>query len=232
MPNLCYNWVMENIVGRLKSLIPYDQFQLILGSLLGDARLECRSKSVRAKHTARLRVHQSEKQKGYVFWKYAKLKNMVSKGPRFTKVWHDRKRNKIHFSWYFHTRSDEILGLFHKLFYKKGIKILPSKILNSLEPLGLAVWYMDDGSNNGDDITLNTHNFSVSEQKILQKLLLTKFGVRSTLVKDRSKYKMAIGRYEYEKFVKVVKPYVIRSMNYKISGPRNDLPQMRQAAIL
>ena len=57
-------------MGRLKSLIPYDQFQLILGSLLGDARLECRSKSIRAKHTARLRIHQSDKQKDYVFWKY------------------------------------------------------------------------------------------------------------------------------------------------------------------
>ena len=41
-------------MGRLKSLIPSDQFQLIIGSLMGDARLECRSKSIRAKHTARM----------------------------------------------------------------------------------------------------------------------------------------------------------------------------------
>ena len=59
---------MDNIVGRLKSLFPEDQLQLILGSLLGDARLECRSKSIRAKHTARLRIHQSDRQKDYVFY--------------------------------------------------------------------------------------------------------------------------------------------------------------------
>jgi hypothetical protein len=79
-------------VGRLKSLIPSDQFQLIIGSLMGDARLECRSKSIRAKHTARLRIHQSDKQKDYVFWKYQILKNLVIRGPRFTKVWHDKKK--------------------------------------------------------------------------------------------------------------------------------------------
>ncbi len=210
-------------MGRLKSLIPYDQFQLILGSLLGDARLECRSKSIRAKHTARLRIHQSDKQKDYVFWKYTKLKNLVSKGPRFTQVWHDKKRNKTHFSWYFHTRSNETLGLFQKLFYKSRTKILPGVLLGSLEPLGLAVWYMDDDSNNGNNITLNTHNFSVVEQKILQKLLLDKFGVSSTLVKDRNKYKMAIRHYECEKLINIVRPYIIASMNYKISSPRNDL---------
>ena len=36
---------MDNIVGRLQSIFPYDQLQLIIGSLLGDARLECRSMS-------------------------------------------------------------------------------------------------------------------------------------------------------------------------------------------
>ena len=107
---------MDNIVGRLQLIFQHDQLQLILGSLLGDARLECRSKSIRAKHTARLRIHQSDKQKDYVFWKYDKLKNFVIKGPRFTKVWYDSKRNKDHYSWYFHTQSNEALGLIHKLF--------------------------------------------------------------------------------------------------------------------
>src|SRR3990167_9008911 len=168
---------MDNIVGRLKSLFPEDQLQLILGSLMGDARLECRSKSIRAKHTARLRIHQSDKQKDYVFWKYEKLKDLVLKGPRFTKVWHDPKRNKDHFSWYFHTQSSESLGLIHKIFYKDNVKIAPNELSELLEPLGLAVWYMDDGSNNGGSITLNTHGFTVIEQKALKDLLLEKFNV-------------------------------------------------------
>ena len=223
---------MDNIVGRLKSLFPEDQLQLILGSLMGDARLECRSKSIRAKHTARLRIHQSDKQKDYVFWKYEKLKDLVLKGPRFTKVWHDRKRKKDHFSWYFHTQSSDALGLIHKMFYQNKTKIVPNDLLEILNPFDLAIWYMDDGSNNGRNITLNTHNFSVTEQRSLQNFLLNKFGVVTTLVKDRSKYKIAIGHNEYDKFLNIVRPFVISSMNYKISSPRNDLSQMRQTAIL
>lgn len=223
---------MGNIVGRLKSLFPRDQFQLILGSLMGDARLECRSKEIRAKYTARLRIHQSDKQKDYVFWKYENLKNLVSRGPRFTKVWHDPKRDKDHYSWYFHTRSNETLGYIHQLFYKDGVKILPKELLNLLEPLGLTVWYMDDGSNNGRDITLNTHCFSREEQKCLQELLLRKFGIITTIVKDRSKLKLAIGYNQYQKFIDIVKLFIIESMSYKVSSPRNDLSQMRQTAIL
>ena len=214
---------MDNIVGRLKSLFPYNQLQLILGSLMGDARLECRSKSIRAKHTARLRVHQSDKQKNYVLWKYRQLKNLVLKGPRFTKVWHDARRNRDHYSWYFHTQSSEALGLVHKLFYQNGVKVVPWEAVNFIGPLGLAIWYMDDGSNNGGNITLNTHGFSISEQKGIQDLLLNKFGVLTTLVRDRSKYKIAIGSREYDKFINIVKPYIIPSMNYKILSPRNDL---------
>ena len=119
--------VMDNIVGRLKLLFPYNQLQLIIGSLMGDARLECRSKGIRAKHTARLRIHQSDKQKEYVLWKYQQVKEFVLRGPRFTKVWHDPKRNKDHFSWYFHTKSTENFGLIHKIFYKDGVKIVPKE---------------------------------------------------------------------------------------------------------
>ena len=210
---------MDNIVGRLKSLFPHDQFQLILGSLMGDARLECRSKSIRAKHTARLRIHQSDKQRNYVFWKYEKLKNLVSKGPRFTKAWHDKKRNKDHFSWYFHTQSNEDLGLMHKLFYQNKTKVISKDLLELLNPFGLAVWYMDDGSNNGGNITLNTHCFSKKEQRVMQNLLKNKFGISATIVKDRNKFKLAIGSYEYQRFIDIVRPYIITSMNYKILVP-------------
>lgn len=214
---------MDNIVGRLQSLFPHDQLQLIIGSLLGDARLECRSKSIRAKHTARLRIHQSDKQKDYVLWKYQILKNLVIKGPRFTKVWHDSKRNKDHYSWYFHTRSNEALGLIHKLFYQDNIKIVPKDLIEILDPLGLAIWYMDDGSNNGSNITLNTHCFSNEEQKMIQDLFYRKFGIKTSLVKDRSKFKIAIGYNELPKFMKIVKLHIISSMSYKIVSPRNDL---------
>jgi len=70
---------MGNTVGRLQSLFSSHQFDVIIGSLLGDARLECRSIGKRSPIAARFRVHQGEKQKEYVFWKYEILQNLVSK---------------------------------------------------------------------------------------------------------------------------------------------------------
>jgi len=209
-------------VGRLQSLFPNDQFQLIIGSLMGDARLECRSKNIRAEHTARLRIHQSDKQKDYVFWKYEKLKNFVLKGPRFIKVWYDKKRNKDHYSWYFHTQSNEALGLLHKLFYHNRTKIVPKDLIGILNSFGLAVWYMDDGSNNSSNITFNTHCFSREEQSVIQELFSNKFGIATTMVKDRTKSKIAIGRHECSKLMAIVQPHIIPSMGYKILSPRND----------
>jgi len=78
---------------------------------------------------------------------------------------------------------------------------------------------MDDGSNNGKNITLNTHCFSREEQRVIQRFLKDKFGIEATIVKDRDKYKIAIGVHECKKFIGIVKPYVIKSMNYKILVP-------------
>ena len=51
--------VMDNIVGRLQSELSPLQVEVIIGSVLGDARLECRSTGVRYPTSARVRV-QSE----------------------------------------------------------------------------------------------------------------------------------------------------------------------------
>src|SRR3989344_1726418 len=77
---------MDDIVGRLQSAFPSHQLDVIIGSLLGDARLECRSKGIRASYTARLRVHHGEKQKDYVNWKYQTLKDLELYTKSSTKV--------------------------------------------------------------------------------------------------------------------------------------------------
>ena len=213
---------MDNPVGRLQSLLPSHQFDVIIGSLLGDARLECRSIGKRYPISARLRVQQSEKQKDYVSWKYDQLRNLVSEGPRRIKAAHDRKRNKDHYSWYFHTRTLEEFGALYHHFYRKGVKILPNGILAFLTPRSMAVWFMDDGSNTRESYTLNTHCFSREEQIRILQFLETTYGIRARLVKDRAKFKIAVGRYEYQKLNAVIEPFIIPSMIYKVCNPRND----------
>ena len=213
---------MDNIVGRLRSAFPSHQLDVIVGSLLGDARLECRSKGIRAQYTARFRVHHGDKQKEYVWWKYEALKDLVLTGPREI-IWTNIKRNLKETSWYFHTKSLKNFGIIHEIFYKNGVKKFPTEILPIFSPQMLAIWYMDDGSNNHGNVTLSTHSFSLGDQQIIADFLKEKYHLKPTIVKDRNQWKISIGRYDYNRFLSIVSPFIPKAMNYKIDNPRIDL---------
>jgi hypothetical protein len=209
-------------VGRLQSAFPSHQLDVILGSLLGDARLECRSKGIRASYTARLRVHHGDKQKEYVWWKYEILKDLVSKNPRKISCV-NKKRNLKEVSWYFHTKSLKNFGIIHEIFYKNGVKKFPTDIFPIFTDKMLAVWYMDDGSNNYTNITLSTHSFSLEDQNIIVDFLKNKYHINPTIVKDRKQWKISLGRKDYQKFISIVSPFIPKAMSYKIDNPRIDL---------
>ena len=224
-------------MGRLQKIFPSHQIDVMVGSLLGDARLECRSSGKRYPISARLRIHQGEKQKDYVFWKYEQLKNLVFCGPRRIKAGHDKKRDKDWFSWYFHTQTREEFGALYHDLYRGGIKIIPEDLFEHLTPRALAVWFMDDGSNNGETCTISTHNFSWEEQNKIVRFFVERYDIRSSIQKDRTKFKVYMGRREYEKLKAVITPFIIPSMTYKICNPRNDLfsnrtEQIRQASLV
>ncbi|MFA4975857.1 MAG: LAGLIDADG endonuclease [Candidatus Paceibacterota bacterium] len=213
---------MDDIVGRLQSAFPSHQLDVIIGSLLGDARLECRSKGIRVKYTARFRVHHGEKQKEYVWWKYEILKNIVSSKPReITCI--NKKRNLKEISWYFHTKSLKNFGIIHEIFYKNRVKKFPTEILPIFSDRMLAVWYMDDGSNNHGNVTLSTHSFSLEDQKIIIDFLKKKYYINPTIVKDRNQWKISIGKKDYNHFLSIVTPFIPKAMAYKIDNPRIDL---------
>ena len=213
-------------MGRLQSLFPSHQLDVIIGSLLGDARLECRSIGVRSPVTARFRVHHGEKQKEYVLWKYEILRDLVSKEPKEIS-WTNPKRGLHEVSWYFHTRSLKEFGELHSFFYRDSVKILPNQIFDLLNPRMIAVWFMDDGSNNGDGLTINTHSFPKEDQEKITRFFLRKFAIKATIVKDRSQWKLAIGANGFRDFISLIKPFVAPSMIYKIASPRNDLLEFR-----
>ncbi|MEK7143465.1 MAG: LAGLIDADG endonuclease [Patescibacteria group bacterium] len=213
---------MDNIVGRLQSAFPAHQLDVIVGSLLGDARLECRSKGIRASYTARFRVHHGYKQKEYVWWKYEILKNLVSSKPRKI-TWINRKRGLTEISWYFHTKSLKNFGIIHEIFYKNSVKKFPIDIFSIFTDKMLAVWYMDDGSNNHGNITLSTHSFSLEDQRTIVDFLKNKYHIDPTIIKDRTQWKISIGSFDYQKFISIVSPFIPEAMSYKINNPRIDL---------
>ena len=121
---------MDNTVERLTQF----QKSVIEGSILGDGYLRI----VQGRMDAFLEINHSYNAKDYVDWKYSVLRNIVKSPPKM------RKGNGARLAYRFFTRQHpQITELFRK-FYVKKEKIIPQYL--TLDPLVLAVWYMDDGS--------------------------------------------------------------------------------------
>ena len=168
---------MDNTVGSLTEV----QKSVVIGCLLGDGYL----RQLKGRRNAFLEINHSFKQKDYVDWKYSVLKNICKSGPKSRKY-----SNRVAYRFYTkaHLKLTELL----EVFYKDGKKQVPDF---DMDPLVLAVWFMDDGSMVSEsDVYLNTQQFSDKDQrKLLKKLAL--IGIIGKLNKDK----------QYKKFEKLLK---------------------------
>jgi uracil-DNA glycosylase family 4 len=127
-----------------KKGISENQLQIILGSGLGDGHLGIQ-KGINAKN-ANFTVAHGPKQKDYLKWKYAILKN-ISGDILITK-----NNNQKGFSipdgilYGLRTQSLPVLTPIYKMLYKNNKKIITKEYLEKMTNLGFAVWFMDDGS--------------------------------------------------------------------------------------
>src|SRR3989344_7144611 len=143
------------------------QKEILIGLILGDGHLE----RLYTPTLGRLKVEHSYKQKDYVDWIYEKFRDWVRSKPKIKekKVW-----NKIYQNYGFLTYGHRLLGEFQEKFYRKRRKIVPNDLEKDITPLGLAVWFMDDGSiksRRHRGLFLNTQNFIRSDVRKLQRIL-------------------------------------------------------------
>ena len=190
---------MDNTVGSLTQL----QRSFLVGTLLGDGYL----RQVKGRRNAFLEVNHSITQKEYVEWKYRILKNLTRSGPK------SRKGNGTRIAYRFFTKQHPEFTKMMVLFYRGKKKCIPDLILN---PISLAVWYMDDGSRcSKDNVYLNTQQFSKNDQYKLLKIL-DQIGLKGTLNKDKQYYRIRFKTSSILKLFKMIKQYIIPSMKYKI----------------
>ncbi len=192
---------MDNTVG---SLTQY-QLSIIIGSILGDGYI----RKIKGRKDAFLEINHSIKARKYVDWKYNALKNICVSPPKKRII--DERRT----AYRFYTKQHSELSALLNLFYKNKKKVIPSSLV--LNPLILAVWFMDDGSKTRKfDVYLNTQQFSFADQrKLLAKL--RDLGLRARLNKDKKYYRIRFLKESIGKLNKIISPYVIDSMKYKLS---------------
>ena len=177
---------------------------IIIGSLLGDGYMRI----MPGRSNAFLEINHSIKAKEYVDYKFEKLKRICESAPK------KRNTNEGRVAYRFFTKQHKDLTILYEMFYKNKRKIIPKNLL--LDPLSLAIWYMDDGSKSRDrDIYLNTQQFSLLEQNSLVDYL-AKFGIKARLNKDKKYYRIRILKESIGEFMKIISPYIIPSMQYKL----------------
>uniref|UniRef100_A0A6C0JER9 Uncharacterized protein n=1 Tax=viral metagenome TaxID=1070528 RepID=A0A6C0JER9_9ZZZZ len=192
----------DNIVA--KSLND-DQLQLVYGSYLGDGSI-----SDTVKNRTRLRIIHSEKQKEYCNWKA----NMFGINKlNFIKENGYSQKPAYSFSTKIFDLEDNI---------PKNSKIVPQWLINKIDLRGLAIWYMDDGSNdiqkNGNNnISIHSNNYDFeTNQRFIKKF--NEYKLYPTLHKTRDKYYyLKFNTQNSNNFLRLISQYIHPNMKYKSS---------------
>ena len=114
--------------------------------------------------------------------------------------------------------ANQVYEKFYNSLYKNGTKSVTQEWSDKITPLGLAIWFMDDGSNCG---TIATNCFTKEECFLIQKWLKSKYNIETTLQKQRKEnvqYVIYIKTNSRKLFYNTIIKYVIPSMLYKLKN--------------
>ena len=182
------------------------QFQksVVIGSLLGDGYMRI----VPGRKDAFLEINHSIAQRNYVDWKYNVLSSISRSAPK------ERRGNGYRIAYRFTTRQmPEMTDLMH-LWYREGKKIVPIEF--ALDPIALAIWFMDDGSMcRESDVYLNTQQFDSASQAVLTKKL-EGIGLESRLNKDKQYHRIRFLKSSIPLLQEIIGAHIIPSMKYKL----------------
>lgn len=196
-------------------LLNQEEHDLIIGSLMGDASIRQREKN------SCFRFSHSLKQKEYAKWKMMILSNFnISEFREVKRKIRNSFINAIDFS----TKTHSIFNYYRNLFYKDGRKIVTQAILEQLTPKSLAIWICDDGSyeNSQSYIILCTNSYGLEEHRLMKEFFKERFSLDPTIgFRDKKYYYLRFKQDDTKKLIKIIKPFIPKSMLYKI-GEKND----------
>lgn len=203
----------------------------IIACAIGDGCINKRY--INNKNYYRFLMKHSIKQKDYFLYKAKIIESILNKTRiKFHRVEHNCGRSNI--TCYSYEKGDsKNLKPVYNMLYSNNKKTYSLKLLNHLNPLGLAIWFMDDGSlynfkhtrKNGSQyyskcrITLSTY-VSYEENEIIQKYFIKKWNIKWNIHKDKTDsgklfYRLSAGTKEARKFFEIINPFVHKSMVYK-----------------
>jgi LAGLIDADG DNA endonuclease family protein len=185
-----------NTVGSLSEV----QRAIVVGTLLGDGAMRCKANAL-------LEINHSIHQRDYVDWKFSHLCELVRTPPQ------RRLGNGGRIAYRFVTRSLPELTPYHRAFYGLGGKRVPTV---ALDPLTLAVWFMDDGCRSRRAVYLNTQQFALADQVRLLNMLWEQWQLKATLNRDKSYYRIRLSVASTSRFATLIEAHLLPMFRYKL----------------
>lgn len=189
------------------------QRAIIVGLLLGDGHLETQNNG----RTYRLKVEHGSAQADYVHWLFKELREWIPAEKPYVKIRKDGVQN-VGFTTYSHGS----LRFYGQQFYEGKRKRMPMIIQKMIEPISIAVWFMDDGSRKSakhQTYILHTLGYSKSDLELAQAMFEKRFGIKAVLHRQKEKYwRMYIPTESARKFESLIREYVspIQSVQHKL----------------
>lgn len=212
----------------MKTKITKESRNLLIALLLGDGTIS---------NNNVFKLSHGYKQKEYLEWKIQKLKDHGLKNNGLKEYISNSGYNKGDKVYYTQLSIIPFIKLLRKIVYKNKKNYCKRQLLNRLNPLGIAIWYMDDGHINIRKTKDKIHGFYIKISTCISKednqVIIDYFKEVwnisfYTFSEGKGTYSLCCGTTEGLKFIKLIKPYVesCPSMLYKI---QYDLSQRRDS---
>jgi len=194
-----------------------DILSILIGSLLGDGSME------RDGNGSRFAFYQEKSHGEYLLWLHHTINNLgyCKEEIPVIKIRKDINGN-IRYFFRFRTFTYSSFNWIYNEFYSKSLnrKIIPKFIDEYLNPIALAIWIMDDGGlykNKG--LKFSTNSFTLKEVQYLSILLKKKYSLNTSIHKTGviNQYNLYIPKSSLNDLIKIVKPYIHITMNYKLN---------------
>lgn len=198
---------------------------ILLGLLLGDGYIDPRGQ---------IQIKHCEAQKEYCEYK-AKLLHSVCGGKdiklHVTQIYGNKKNfKKDKYNYYGIKKQSKHFKLIRDLLYPNNKKEFTQKVLSYLQPISIALWWMDDGclsrrklkdgSPGSYMLRLFTYT-SKEETDLIKQFFLEKYNVNWNVVKadgSDTQYMLRCGVNEGRKFLNIIRSIVLKipCMAYKV----------------
>ena len=183
------------------------EFQVFLGTIYGDAYLRIPSDSKNASgHFAH-----SLSQQNYCVWKYEQLKRFCSE-PKFVSEL-DKRSGKTYYAVDVRIKAHPLFTELYPKIYCNKIKYINKELFEKIEPLGLAVLFMDDGYYDHGSYSIATNCFTDEDIFIILEVLKRKFNLT---FKKHSNNSIRLKKSDINIFINLISDYFHPDCLYKL----------------